>query len=234
MTLSTGESLRFPVPIRDVTQFIAVYAVRSADIARLLPPDLRPLESGYGLGLMHLYWLEAGDSGFGPFREFALNFSVREPVRGAPAIHYHANPISTERGRLAGFEAWGHPTSLAKLEIERDGEWNNCTVSDDGDFVLSLATRARPQGPLHSDGLLTTSADFGRRRRSSVYRFVQSARAAQREERPQHVELKLGTHPLAAQIDALLLDRQPLYTLYYTGSTILSGPRLSDLDERKH
>lgn len=232
-TLSTGETLRFPVPIRELTQFIVVYAVKSAEVARLLPADLRPLEATDGMGQMNLYWLEAADSGFGPFREFAVNFAVREPRTGSPAFHYHANPINTERGRVAGIEAWGHPTSLADVSFERDAGGLRSAVSENGRFMLSVAARPRPRAPMTTAGLLTTAGDYAARRRCNVYRFMQRARAAAREERAA-VELRLGDHPLAQQIASLVGNRPPLYTLCYAGSTILSGPRFSDIDARKH
>lgn len=233
-TLSTGETLSFPVVTRDVTQFVAIYSVRASDVNRLLPRDLSAIDTGYGLTHMYLYWLQAGDSDFGPFSEFAVNFTVCEPHYNSQGLHYFANPVSTERARRVGFEVWGNPTSLAKVEVSHTGKSAHCVLTENGEFVLSLSALSVPSAPCTTEGILTAAADFSVRGRSSVYRFRQTANACIREDKPAHVTLKLGTHPLGARLRTLLCDDIPIHSVYYTGSTIKSGPRFTEHSSRKH
>ena len=233
-TLSNGETLRFPIVTRDVTQFIAAYPVRASDVNRLLPNDLRAFDSGYGLTQMALYWLQAGDSDFGGFSEVSVNFTVREPYYRSQAFHYYANPVSTERARCTGYEVWGNPTTLAQVEISTSGTTVGCSLVQDAQFVLSLRAVPAAGTPWLTNGLLSAASDFAQRKQSSVYRYAQAARLCSREDKPAHVQLELGQHPLSRQLRGLLLDDQPLYSIYMTGSTILSGPRFSELFKLLH
>ena len=78
-TLSTGETLGFPVASRKLNQFLVCYLARSADVRRLLPADLRPVDYGYGLTHVNLYWLEAAasDADFSMIR-FQVKWSLPE------------------------------------------------------------------------------------------------------------------------------------------------------------
>jgi Acetoacetate decarboxylase (ADC) len=233
-TLSNGETLSFPIVTRDVTQFIVAYPVRVSDVNRLLPNDLRAFDSGYGLTHMALYWLQAGDSDFGGFSEVSVNFAVCEPYYRSQAFHYHANPVSTERARCTGYEVWGNPTTLAQVEIATSGATVGCTLNQDAQFVLSLSATPATGTPWSTNGLLSAASDFSQRKQSSIYRYAQSARLCKREDQPAHVKLELGQHPLSQLLGGLLLDDRPLYSIFMTGSTILSGPRFSELFKLLH
>ena len=233
-TLSTGESLGFPIASRELNQFLVGYHARSADVRRLLPADLRPMDYGYGLTHLYLYWLEAAASDFGPYCEMAVIFAVREPYFGREAYYYHANPITSERGRQVGYELWSNPCSLGEVDIEHGRAAIDCTLSMDAQFVLSLRASPPPAGPGIDHGLLSTGADYARRKRCEVYRYAQTAQGRAREERPEHVVLTLGQHPLSELLRGLLIDHTPVKSIYYTGSTIWSGPRFSELYQVKH
>ena len=233
-TLSNGETLSYPIVTREVTQFIVAYPVRACDVNRLLPNDLRAFDSGYGLTHMALYWLHSGDSDFGGFSEVSVNFTVQEPYYCSQAFHYHANPVNTERARCAGYELWGNPTTLGQVEIVTSGPSVGCTLHQDGQFVLSLRATPAIGIPWLTNGLLSAASDFPQRKQSSVYRYAQAAHLCSREDMPAHVQLELGQHPLSQQLRSLLLDEQPLYSIYMTGSTILSGPRFSELFKLLH
>ena len=233
-TLTTGESLTFPVASRELNQFLVGYRARAADVRRLLPADLRPLDQGYGLTHVYLYWLEAAQSDFGPYRELAVLFPVREPYFGAECYHYYANPITTERACKVGFELWGNPCTLAEVDIEHGPRGIRCSVAVDSHKVLDMLAAPGAAGPSTDQGLLSTAGDYSEPRRSEVYRYAQTARACTREERPQHVSITFGPHPLGELLRALVIDEQPVKSIYYSGSTIWSGPRYSNLYPVRH
>lgn len=224
-TLSTGETLTFPVVTRGVTQFIAVYDVRAADVNRLLPGDVRAYDMGYGLSEMVIYWLRAEDSDFGPFSELAVNFAVLEPCYRSRALHYFANPVSTARAERVGCEVWGNPTALAEIDIQHEPPELRCTARMDGEQVLTLTSRVAPAGPCQVNALLTARGPG----RTNVYRYAQSSRACAAERRPTSVRLEPGPHPLGKQICGLLLDGQASQTFYHRESTILSGPPFAQM-----
>lgn len=233
-TLATGETLGFPVASRELNQFLVAYLARVSDVRRLLPRDLRPADYGYGLTHVYLYWLEAAASDFGPYCEMAVTFPVREPFFGTEALFYYANPITTERARQVGYELWGHPCTLGEVDIVHRPEAITSTLTIDAQFVLSLRASPPPAGPGIDQGLLSTGADYAKRRRSEVYRFAQTAQGCAREERPKHVALTLGQHDLSEVLRSLIIDSTPVKSTYYTGSTIWSGPRFTDIYQVKH
>ncbi|MGE3848022.1 MAG: acetoacetate decarboxylase family protein [Gammaproteobacteria bacterium] len=233
-TLSTGDSLTFPVASRELCQFLVGYRARVADVRRLLPPDLQPEDHGYGLTLLYLYCLDATDSDFGPYRELAVLFPVREPYFGQSCYHYYANPISTPRARQVAVELWGHPSELADVAMDHDARGLRCHVAFAGHTVLELRAAPGPAGPGEDRGLLSTAGDYPRRRRSDVYRYAQVARGRLREEQPRHVQIAFGSHPLGELLRSLVVDSQPVMSIHYTGSTIWSGPRYSDLYQVRH
>ncbi len=233
-TLSTGETLEFPVASRELNQFLVGYLARSADVRRLLPDDLRPMDYGYGLTHLYLYWLEATASDFGPYNEMAVIFAIREPYFGSEAYYYYANPITSERARQVGYELWGNPCSPGEVDIVHSPAAISGTLTIDSQFVLSLRASPPPAAPGIEQGLMSTSADFTKRKRSEVYRYAQTAQGCAREARPKHVELTLGQHALSDLLRSLIIDRTPIKSIYYTGSTIWSGPRFSDIYQVKH
>ena len=233
-TLSTGETFGFPVASRELNQFLVSFLARSADVRRLLPRDLRPLDFGYGLTHVYLYWLEAAASDFGPYCEMAVTFPVREPFFGADAFYYYANPITTELACRVGYELWSNPCTPGEIDIVHGPKAIVGTLTIDSQFVLSLRASPPPAGPGVDQGLLSTSADSATRRHSEVYRYAQTAQSCAREERPQHVELTLGRHALSEVLRSLIIDSTPVKSTYYTGSTIWSGPRYTDIYQVKH
>jgi hypothetical protein len=233
-TLSTGETLGFPVASRELNQLLVGYLARSADVRRLLPRDLRPLDFGYGLTLVYIYWLEAAASDFGPYNEMAVTLPVREPFFGAEARYYYANPITTERARQVAYELWGHPSTLGEVSIAHGATDITGSLTIDSEFVLSLRASPPPAGPGEEQGLLSTGADYAKRGLSEVYRYAQTAQSCSREERPRHVELTLGHHELSDVLRSLIIDSTPVNSIYFTGCTIWSGPRFSDIYQVKH
>ena len=233
-TLSTGETLGFPVASRKLNQFLVCYLARSADVRRLLPADLRPVDYGYGLTHVYLYWLEAAASDFGPYCEMAVIFPVREPYFSSEAYYYYANPITTERALRVGYELWGNPCTSGEVDIVHGADAITSTLTIDQQWVLSLRASPPPAGPGIDQGLLSTGADYATRKHSEVYRYAQTAQGCAREDRPRHVELTLGQHALSELLRSLIIDSTPVKSIYYTGSTIWSGPRFSDIYQVKH
>lgn len=233
-TLANGATLTFPVASRCLDQFVAVFRARRSHVRRLLPPDLVPSDDGYGLTRANLYWLDAGDSDFGPYREMALTFPVREPYFGREALYYYANPITTDAACRVATEVWGHPCVLADIEVEHhDGE-RHVSLTLDGEVVLTLDCAPSPGAMGCEHGLVSTGGQFARTGRSEVYRFAQWARACSREDRPRDVRLSIGPHALGDTLRDVLLDTQPVRSMFYAGSTIWSGPRYSDLFNVQH
>jgi hypothetical protein len=165
VTLSTGQTLEFPVPIDSTISSVILPADWDA-AAGLLPPGLSPIRAGLGTAAVWLMGAQHRNVGGGAlqdYNEFALMISA---TAGDPAGIPYVSPLSrtetyvwympvtTESARAFGDELWGYPKVVADIDIEeRDGR-RRTRVSVDGDHLLTFAVERPPMIP-RDDTLIT-------------------------------------------------------------------------------
>lgn len=222
-TLSTGQVLSFPIKFHNLTQAVATFNVRSADVKPLIPRDLRPLSLGYGISEMYIFWLTTEDSDFGPLSEIQVGFMVEEPFYRSSAAFLYANPVSTEFARLASGEIWGVQKDIGDFDIVAGDTATRCSLSIGGQFVLSLESPRLPGPHCEINSMISVDASGP----STVFRYLQVGTSCGEAENSSDVKIVLGDHPLSATIDRLMIDKIVRRYSYRANSHLMLGPSLN-------
>jgi hypothetical protein len=201
------------------------FDVRAADVARLLPRDLRPLNCGYGLSEMFVHWQTTRVSDLGSFSEMLIGFLVEEPYYRGQAAYFLVNPVTSAEARILGMELWGLRKILSRIECQRDDARMRCTLTMDDEFVLAMDLPLVSGKPCD----LNTLACAGEGARSTVFRYRQWGPRCTELEHPADARLELGRHALSETIGGLLLGTAIKRYILREECRILIGPSLGSL-----
>ncbi len=155
--LSSG-AVKSPCCYYDASIVDATFTVSTARVAELLPDaDLHPLELRKGRALLGVVVLDARRTDVGPCREVMIGPLVvfgRRPlrvldalaaiVRRSVSVHVLHLPVTTEIARASGVEIFGFPKTIADIAFTHRGDRIECSVTEDGKEVLTLAAEALP------------------------------------------------------------------------------------------
>jgi Acetoacetate decarboxylase (ADC) len=206
-----GETVTFPVEVRDARSWFASFLV-SADAMRNLlePTGLQPALAFRGKALLSLAFVRYNDSDLGPYQEVAIAPLVRGPGSSStkPAGAYiHQLPVNQAFTCEAGRALWGFPKFLADITIAEGRRSTVCTLRHDGQHVLTLGLRNGVPGPMRDTALDAYSFLHGRLRRTKWALGGSGSRI-----RPAGATLTLGEHPIARELAGLGLPRAALMT----------------------
>ncbi len=150
--------VKSPCCYYDSSAVHAAFTVSTARVAPLFPDaDLHPLELRKGRALLGVTALEHRRSDIGPYREVIVGPLVvfgRRPlrvvdavaaiVRRSVSVHVLHLPVTTEIARVWGIEMFGYPKTIADVTFTRGQGRIECSVTDDGKEVLTLAAEDLP------------------------------------------------------------------------------------------
>ncbi|MGK5550004.1 acetoacetate decarboxylase family protein [Actinomadura kijaniata] len=201
-----GETVALPVRVRDASVASAMFAVPAdpaqAVIAYSGLEVARPLP---GRAICSLAFVRYADGDLGPYHEFAVAFLVRPPgrARGVGAF-IHWLPVNQAFTLEAGRSIWGFPKEMADIPMDLSGRIRRCAVRVGGRTALEVAIRPGVRVPA---GTAAPTFDAfscldGVTRRVPWTMAPHGVRA-----RPGGVSLRLGDHPVAAELRGLGLDR---------------------------
>lgn len=232
------EEFEFKIPLfyRDFRDILAVYPARLSEIRKLMPDKrLSPAQLVPGIGAVMLGALEYYDTGIGPYNEFSFAIIVNSPdflalpgynmmrqqLRMYNHVYIHRLPVNT-RIALVGGLMFGFPKFMASIEFDDTDQWISCEVSKGGDLLWRLRGRKIPAN--RSDEmrlfphLYLQGQPTGLEFRLNVREYGMSVK-------PTDTELELGDHPVAKELQRLLLSTKPLMYLYAPKTQgILFGP----------
>lgn len=230
-----GSVVRMPVQIRHARCFVAGFTADAAAMQSAIDGNgngsrqLSPLLVRPGRGMCMLVFVDYIDGDLGPYNEFGVCFLVANPAAPPPsplaalrslatgdarALIHHL-PVDGEFTLAAGRGIWGFPKTLADFDVDHDSTRKHGRVSADGELIAdltvkpglpvptALSNKSSPTASLNAysqlDGVLR-STPWNLSGISGIRTRVGGAR------------LRLGTHPMAAELRALTLSRHALMT----------------------
>lgn len=233
-----GYEVRLPIFYRESRGLACVFPVSWVRARRLLPDRrLVPAQVLPGVGAIQVGVFEHRDTDVGPYNELflapVLNSPSYLPLPGYNMLRqllrmeyytylYHV-PVSTDIALRKTETFYGCPTSLASIDFSEEGGRVTCVVEQEGELVLRLAGRILPAGRTRVMKDFIHSYQQKQPQRAEVKaNLVDYALSFN----PSNAELSLGSkHPLAADMNGLLLSERPLMYLYSPRmQLILYGP----------
>lgn len=165
VTLSTGETLEFPIHTDSSIGAIILSADRD-QTDELLPDGLSPVRAGRdsaAVWLMSAQHRNVGDGELDEYNEFAVMISVTPgSPDGVPYVspllrtetYVWYMPVTTEPARAFGDELWGYPKVVGDIEIEDDASTRHTAVTVDGEHLITFEMK-KPR-TLSQEDVLTT------------------------------------------------------------------------------
>jgi hypothetical protein len=205
-----GKKITMPVVVRDAGSGSAMFMVSSEAVQKLIPGDaFRVVEAAPGQTQCVLVIVDYRDNDLGDYDEVGIVFFVH-PANGGPedaGTYIYKLPVTQEFTREAGYEIWGFPKTVEDIQFEYSEGRASCSLSMDGQHVFTLslprgegvpAEETHPLGYTYIDGVPhRTETSMG-----SGSTLVTPG--------SDHIELTLGTHPIADDLRSLGLPAPAL------------------------
>lgn len=233
------QTVRLPIFYYEGTAIGAVFPARLAALRALMPdPRMRPARLAPGLGAVAITCFEYGDTDIGPYNELAISVILCEPphvanlpgramIRGLRERQLHAwvahLPVTTEIARAGGVELYNYPKFLGTIDYEQSSSRRTCRLAEGAEPILTL-TGDLLDSPREEGFQLFSHLWMDRQPQSSEFKI--HARSMGVSFDPRRAELTLGgAHPIARELEALLVSRRPLQYQYIPSfEGILYGP----------
>ena len=237
--IENGQTLKVPLFYYDGTAMTAIFPARLKALRAALPdPRFTPARLAPGVGVVGLTCFEYRDTDIAPYNELAISIILNEPYFRAnlpgrallSALRrrqfdawVHHLPVTTEIACAAGIDYYNYPKFVASIDFSEQRGHRICRLAEGDEHILTLTGRtigARRPGGLQFFSHLW----MDRQPQSSEFKIG----AAAMGERfwPGAAHLTLGRrHPIARELDAMLLSRRPIYYHYLARfEGILYGP----------
>lgn len=219
-----GEPGKSPCFYYDASSMTAMFPARLSALRALMPdPRYVPARFAPGLGIVAISCLEYRETDIGPYNELGIAVALNAPGdranlpgralwRATRSGQLHAYiqhlPVTTEVALRGGVDFYNFPKFLADIEFADHDDQRACRLAEGREHIVTLRGHRIPapktatiQQFCHSwmDGQPQT-AEF------KVHRHEVGTRV-----RPGAAVLELGDrHPIARELDRLLVSRQPL------------------------
>jgi hypothetical protein len=229
-----GKTIRFPVEVRDASGAIAGFVVSSAHARKLVGPAFEPVDFLPGRTMLMLACIDYKDNDLGDYNEVAMNFFVRKrgtrggiPYLGAwmgvansslPSYSWKM-PVNQSFTRDAGFEIWGFPKTVERIDFDYSTEGRFAALLEmDGETVFEI------EMPRGGDGSRPAAPGIGYSYINGIAHetsFTQTTEEVGAKFGGSGVTLTLGSHPIADDLRALGLPKNPLMTTW-VGKMVMS------------
>ncbi|MGA6161107.1 acetoacetate decarboxylase family protein [Amycolatopsis magusensis] len=206
--LIQGQPVTLPVRIRDATACAATFAVRAGaarPLLRYAGVDL--VEPAPGWALCSLVFVRYLDGDLGPYHEFGVAYLIRSPAGRGFGAFIHWLPVNQPFTLEAGRTIWGFPKEMTDIELRLAGRTKSCVVRADGRFAMGFLVK--PGAPVPS-GAAATSIDAYTCLDGVLRRTPWEMRTSGVRARPGGAEVRLGDHPIAAELRSIGLPRRAL------------------------
>lgn len=236
VTLSTGETLEFPIRTNSAITAVILSADRDRT-AELLPNGLAPIQASRGraaIWLMSAQHRNVGDGSMEDYNEFAVMISAT--AGGADGIPYISPllrtetyvwymPVTHEPARAFGDELWGYPKEVAEIEVDEQDDRHRTTVTADGDHFITLEVEHPPT--FSQEDTLTTYTV-----KDDTLLRVDTDSSGEMGIWPYTTKFSytLGDHPRATELEQLDLGSRAFGRFYGTGELVF--PPGEPIDKR--
>ena len=237
MTKDLSLEGKLPVFYYDNTSMTAIYTASTEKVRRLLPlPDMHPVEVWGGRALVAFTAFEYRRTDIDPYNEFSISFPITFRKKAIPGItllgmmarryftaYVWQLPVTTERARKGGVEMYGYPKFLADITFATENDRLGCTLSEGRKKILTLKGQKLKTSVEKVNRFKTFSLKDGVPLVANIYmnpiQFGKSMNA-------KSVELTLGDHDIARQLQEIGMGIKPLFYQYMpVMEAILFGAR---------
>lgn len=227
-----------PVFYYNNTSMTAIYTASAAMIRKLLPlHDMHPVQMFMGRALIAFTAFEYRKTDIDPYNEFSISFPItfrKKGIMGFSVLSMMARrcfsayvwqlPVTTEIARRGGVDFYGYPKFLADIVFQRDDRTIACTLSCDGDEILTLKGKKLPTAAEKVNRFKTYSLRDGVPLVANVYvNPIEFGKSMDGDA----AELTLSnSHPIAQTLRGLKMSEKPVFFQYMPlMESILYGPR---------
>lgn len=234
-----GQTAGFPIFYFDGSSMTAIFPARLSALRRLLP-DSRfvPARLAPGLGTVGVTCFEYRDTDIGAYNELAISIPLSDPPHllnlpgRALAAAYrrrqlhafvHHLPVTTDVALAGGQVFYNFPKFVANIDFTTDGDRWSCRLAEGVEHILTLSGLRIPT-PRSQELQLFSHLWMGRQPQSAEFRLNCPELGVSAH--PSAAQLELGgRHPIARELDGLLVSRRPLQYQYMPRfEGILFGP----------
>lgn len=218
-----GREVRLPVEVRDASTASVIYPVQAADVQRWLPDDaLRVVADPSGMAQLVLALIDYRDNDLGDYNEISIVLFVTPRGSGpeTAAAYIHRLPVNQAFTCEAGRTIWGYPKTVERIEFSRSEGALRGRLEMDGQHVFTLTVPCGDPAPGAESTTLEVATysylDGVPHRTAATNRGLSVVSPG-----PAGVSLELGSHPVADELRALGLPRDPLlstWTASWSGS----------------
>ena len=202
-----GQTVTMPVEVRDATTATVMYDV-DIDAARALAPvGFEIVESSPGKAQLAIALVDYRENDLGTYHEIGTIFFVR-PVGGGPDGTFITHlPVDQDFTCVAGNLIWGFPKSVEQIDVTDTDTSSRWVLTMDGELVIDLTvprgggSDEMPMLPMTSYTLLEG--------RPHATTFTQGGTGFSMVFGGEGVQLTLGDHPIAKELESLGLPREP-------------------------
>jgi hypothetical protein len=231
-----GQTVTFPVNVRDASGAIAGFLVSSRHAATLIGDAFEIVDFLPGRTLLMLGCIDYKDNDLGDYNEVAMNFFVRQ--KGAPKGFPYVSawrgmsgggmpsfswkmPVNQSFTCDAGATIWGFPKTVERIDFDYSHEGRfNALLEMDGKKVLEIDMPRGGDKEQQGSPSVGYSYIEGVPHKTS---FSQST-SDMGVNRGGGVEISLGDHPIADDLRALGLPKKPLMAMWLGKMVMEFGP----------
>ena len=216
-----GRTVRLPAVVRDASSGSVMYMVDRDAAQKRIPPEFEAVEAAPGKTQLTLVIVDYRDNDLGDYHEVGILFFVRpasQPEAEVGSFIYKL-PVNQSFTRDAGYQIWGFPKTLEKIDFQYAEGSATCRLEMDGRHVFTLTVPRGGTGSTPDTESLGYTMIEGIAHRNV---FIRGGSGEQTVPGGDGVELALGDHPLAGELRELgLPEAVPLlsaWTEHMTGS----------------
>lgn len=229
-----GQTVGFPVEVRDATSGAATFLVPSPVANRLIPDPFEIAEVLPGRGICSLAMVDYKDNDLGDYNEIAIGFMV-VPKGSRPSIPYLGTMLDLIKGRLAshithmpvdqsftrdaGSMIWGYPKTVQQIDIEYLGSHARARLVYDGEHALTLTLLRGGKHSVANGSITTLSVIEG-----VPYRTIASQRIEGMGFHFGSARVELGTGRIADELRSLGLPKRALMCVWMEHMEARFGP----------
>lgn len=204
--------------------FTAVFPAKLWEVRKLLPDRrFEPAQLFPGITAVQLAAFEYYEASIPPYNEFAVCVPLNAPqfmkvpgynllrqmLRMEYDLYFHHIAVTDEIA-LTGRE-YGYPKVLGSVDFTDTEQWIDCEVAEGGQNICTLRGRKIPAP--HSKPLKFFCHMYHDRQPHFAEGKL-NGRHFGMSFNPSGAELSLGSHPLARQLQKLILSPRPLMSMY--------------------
>ena len=229
-----GQTVGFPVEVRDATSGAATFLVPASAAARLIPAQFEIAEVLPGRGICSLAMVDYKDNDLGDYNEIAVGFMV-VPKGSRPSLPYLGTMLDLIQGRLAsyithmpvdqsftcaaGSMIWGYPKTLQQIDIEDLGSHARARLVYDGEHALTLTLPRGGKRSVAESSITTLSLIEGVPHRTHATQRIEGMGI-----RFGGARIELGTGRIADELRSLGLPKRALMCVWMEHMEARFGP----------